>query len=168
MSETFKEYLIKQKKSPLDLLAQVGLVISALIIVFLLLRFGGDFIGPILIVGVVFGVGYLFAFFSKEYEYILTNNEMDIDVIYNRSRRKRLLTVDMKKIDIMASIEDKDHASDINKEGKLINASDNAKNKNTYAIIAPQETGLLKILITPNESFLNELYKQAPSKVIKY
>lgn len=169
MSEVFKEYLIKQKKSPKDVLVQVALCVAAFIVGSILFVVGGDFIGPLLICGIIFGTYYLFGKFNREYEYILTNNELDIDVIYNRNSRKRVLTINMKKIEIMASIKDTNHSSEINKPGlKVINASDNTNKENTYAIITETEkNGLCKVLITPNEALLTELYKQAPNKVYK-
>lgn len=169
MSDVFKEYLIKQKKSPKDLLAQTGLVAGALIISIILFVVGGNFLGPILIVGVIFGTGFLFNKFSREYEYILTNNEVDIDVVYNRTSRKRIITIDMRKINIMASIKDDRYSSELNKPGmKLINASDNSNDENTYAIIAETEKfGLCKILMSPNDALLDALFKQAPNKVFK-
>ncbi len=169
MSEVFKEYLIKQKKSPKDVMAQMGLVTGAAILSIALFILGGDFIGPLLIVGIIFGTGFLFNKFSREYEYILTNNELDIDVIYNRNARKRVITFDMKKINLMASIADERYTNEINRPGmKVINASDNENKENTYAIITDTEkNGLCKILITPNDTLLDELYKQAPNKVYK-
>lgn len=169
MSEVFKEYLIKQKKTPKDAIAQTGLCIVAFLISAILFFIGGNFIGPVLICIIIFGTYYLIGKFNREYEYILTNNELDIDVIYNRNARKRVMTINMKKIEIMASIKDSNHSGEINKQGlKLINASDNTNGANTYAIITDTENnGLCKVLITPNESLLNELYKQAPNKIYK-
>lgn len=167
MSEIFKEYLIKQKKSTTDVLAQVGIVVAALIISILAFTLGGQLIGPIVVIAAIFGAGYLFSHFSREYEYILTNNELDIDVVYNRSRRKRVTTIDIKKIDIMASTHDSRYTAELNKQAKLVNASDNQNGPNTYAIIGPTQLGYCKVLITPNEQFLNDLYRQAPNKVFK-
>lgn len=169
MSEVFKEYLIKQKKSQVDLAMQIGLVVGAVVLSVASFLMGGDFIGPILIVGILFGTVYLFNRFSREYEYILTNNELDIDVIYNRTSRKRVITFDMKKIDIMASIKDDRHTAELNRGNfKVINASDNTNEANTYAIIAQSEKyGACKILITPNDALLEDLYRQAPNKVFK-
>lgn len=61
MSETFKEYLIKQKKSSTDILAQIGLVVATIILIGVAFLYGGDFIGPILIVGILFGAGFYLA-----------------------------------------------------------------------------------------------------------
>lgn len=169
MAEVFKEYLIKQKKSPKDMMMQIGLVVGATILSVIALAVGKDFIGPLVIVGIVFGTGFLFNKFSREYEYILTNNELDIDVIFNRTSRKRVITINMKKIEIMASIKDEQHVAQLNKEGyKIINASENTNEANTYAIITQSEKfGACKILITPNDTMLEYLYRQAPNKVFK-
>lgn len=169
MAEVFKEYLIKQKKSPKDMMMQVGLVVGAIILSVIAFIVGGDFIGPLVIVGIVFGTGFLFNKFSREYEYILTNNELDIDVIFNRASRKRIITINMKKIDIMASIKDERYGAELNKAGlKVINASENTNEADTYAIITQSEKyGTCKVLITPNDVMLDHLYKQAPNKVFK-
>lgn len=169
MAEVFKEYLIKQKKSPKDMMMQVGLVVGAIVLSVIAFIVGGDFIGPLVIVGIVFGTGFLFNKFSREYEYILTNNELDIDVVFNRASRKRIITINMKKIDIMASIKDERYGAELNKAGlKVINASENTNEADTYAIITQSEKyGTCKILITPNDVMLDHLYKQAPNKVFK-
>lgn len=168
MSEVFKEYLIKQKKSSKDAIMQTGLCIGAVILGLIAFAIGGPFLGPLLVCGIVFGAYYLFCKLNKEYEYILTNNELDIDVIYNRSSRKRVITLDMKKIDIMASIKDKAHEKELGKAYKVINASENTNEADTYAIIGSNDKyGSFKILITPNEALLNDMYRQSPSKVFK-
>ncbi|PHV69953.1 hypothetical protein CS063_13305 [Sporanaerobium hydrogeniformans] len=167
MAEIFKEYLIKQKKSSKDVLMQTLIMGAAAVLIIIAFLLGGAFLGPVIILIVLFGAGTLFIKFNREYEYILTNNELDIDVIYNKSKRKRVTTIDMKKIEAMVSIKDTNNQGKIERFNKLINASDNNDGADTYAIISSQDNTLCKILITPNASFLNELYKQAPHKVIK-
>ena len=168
MSDIFKEFRIEQKKTPQDRLKQIGLVLGTIIVCIVLLNINFS-IGFLLDIGAVCGAGYLMSRLSKEYEYALTNNEIDIDVIYNKNSRRRVITIDMKKIHIMASIKDDRHSGEINKPGmKVINASDNANDESTYAIITESEkVGLCKVLISPNDTLLNELYKQAPNKVFK-
>ncbi len=167
MAETFKEYLIKQKKSTMDTAAQAGIVIAAAIVIMIGFTPGLPFIGPIIILVTLFAAVTFFNRFNKEYEYILTNNELDIDVIYNKSKRKRVITVNMKSIEIMASIHDTAKSHELQKGNKVINASDGKNGADTYAIIFSKDSALYKVLVTPNESFLNEMYKQAPHKVFK-
>lgn len=168
MADVFKEYRIEQKKTSQDHLKQVGIVVGAIAmcIVLLMINFS---IGFMLDIAVVCGAGYLVSRLNKEYEYTLTNSEIDIDVIYNKNSRKRIITIDIKKANVMASIKDERHLDEINKPNlKVINTSDNANDESTYAIITESEkVGLCKVLISPNDSLLDELYKQAPNKVFK-
>mgnify|MGYP003196545864 CR=1 FL=1 len=168
MADVFKEYRIEQKKTPQDRLKQVGVVVGAIIVCLVLLMINFS-IGFMLDIAVVCGAGYLLSKLNKEYEYTLTNSEIDIDVIYNKNSRKRIITIDIKKANVMASIKDERHLDEINKTGlKVINTSDNANDESTYAIITESEkVGLCKVLISPNDTLLDELYKQAPNKVFK-
>ncbi|MDF2613939.1 MAG: hypothetical protein K0S71_1725 [Clostridia bacterium] len=167
MAEIFKEYLVKQKKSASDNLAQTGVVAGAILIAAIALFLGGQLIGPIVILAVLFGAATFFNKFNREYEYILTNNELDIDVIFNRSKRKRVITINMKTIEVMASIQDETRKHLLEKASKVINASDGKNGANTYVIMVSKDSVMYKILVTPNEAFLNEMYKQAPHKVFK-
>ncbi|MCL2083967.1 MAG: hypothetical protein FWH06_01755, partial [Oscillospiraceae bacterium] len=63
---------------------------------------------PMLIFAFAGGLYLLFLLYrhlNVEFEYILTNGEMDIDRITGKSRRKRLLTVDCRALEVCAPIE---------------------------------------------------------------
>jgi len=57
---------------------------------------------PLTVVGAFWGMRLLLRRLNLEYEYIVTNGEMDIDKIMGRSSRKRLMTVDCRNFDILA------------------------------------------------------------------
>ena len=167
MADVYKEYLVKRKKKIVHSLIQVVVVVLGVFLSLLGFSFLGGFLGTIVSVAVIF-VGYkLFLRCDREYEYILTNSELDIDVIYSKQARKTIFTLDMKKIDKMVSIKDEKYANDLKRPAKVIDASDGNKIKGTYAILLPEEKGYKKILITPDENFLSLLYKAAPSKVVR-
>lgn len=165
MGDVFKEQLVAQKMSQKDKAQRIIIIIGAVLLGIVAFVIGGAFIGPLAIVGLVFGAAFLASKYKREYEYSLTNNEVDIDVIYNKERRKKILTIDFKKIDIMASIKDERHQESLERAQKTINASDGEFTKDTYAIIYPVEGVPTKILITPNEEMRTLMYKQAPHKV---
>nr|WP_302599571.1 DUF6106 family protein [uncultured Cellulosilyticum sp.] len=169
MQATFKEYMIKQKKSAKDITMQALIVVCAAVIILLAMTMGGAIFGPIITIAALLGAGYLFIMFSREYEYILTNEELDIDVIYNRSKRKRVTTVNLRKIDVMAAMDDANHRHEIDGKGvaKVINASDNSNDKNTYVIIGQTQFGATKIILSPSEDFLDEMFRQSPNKIFR-
>ncbi|MGL4739050.1 MAG: hypothetical protein ACRCW2_16505 [Cellulosilyticaceae bacterium] len=165
MGDIFKEQLIAQKMSQKDKIQRIIIVVAAVLLGIIAFAVGGTFIGPVIIVGLVFGTAFLISKYKKEYEYSLTNNELDIDIIYNKERRKSLLTINLKQIDIMASIKDERHKASLERAQKTINASDGEHTEATYALIYPIEGVPTKILLTPNEEMRTLIYKQAPHKV---
>lgn len=167
MGDVFKEQLVKTKATNKDKAQIVIISIAAVLLSIVSFIFAG-LIAPLIILGIVWGCIYLTSFFKKEYEYSLTNNELDIDIIYNKERRKKLLDIDLKKMDIMASIKDDRHKEALERAQKTIDVSDAEYTQNTYAIIYAKQGTLTKVLISPNEEMLNLMYKQAPHKVFKY
>ena len=168
MGDVFKEQLVpmtmsKKDKAQRTIIWTVSVLVA--IVLFIALPI---FMAPILAVGVVFLAMFLSNKLKKEHEYILTNNMLDIDVIYNKEKRKRVIELDLKEINVMASIKDERHQDELARGQKIINASDGNGTKETYAIMCPKDGQVVKILITPNEDMLNLMYKQAPNKVFKF
>jgi hypothetical protein len=166
MGDVFKEQLIKAKPTSKDKMLKAGLIVGIVAVcLFAFVCLG--FLFPIIAVIAIFGGIYLLQFTSREYEYCLTNNELDVDVIYNKQRRKRLLTVDIKKINLCASIKDDKYREDLARGQKVIDVSDGLEGKETYGIVYGEEGQTVKLLFTPNSEMLGLIYKQAPHKVHK-
>lgn len=164
-NDVFKEQLVKVKQSGKTTVKKALLIIAAVIIGFLALLLGGAFLGPIVIVALVFGTSYLVKSMNLEYEYILTNNELDIDKIMNKERRKRCFTIDINEIDIMANINNDMYKAQLDRAEKTINVSSNEEGKDIYAIIFILDDILTKLIFEPNEEMRKAIYRQAPSKV---
>ncbi|MGL4799423.1 MAG: hypothetical protein ACRCWY_08535 [Cellulosilyticaceae bacterium] len=168
MGDVFKEQLVGMKMSS-KAKVQQGIIWSVTVLVAItVFLFLGTFIASIVILGMGWGALFLTGKLKKEHEYILTNNELDIDVIYNKERRKKIMTIDLKKIDLMASIKDEKHKESLVRAQKSLNASDGEGTQDTYAILYAHNGELTRILITPNEEMLTLIYKQAPHKVMRY
>jgi len=101
MSEAYKELLIKQKENGRDkvigfTMAAIAGLSCAAAILFHPLAF---------IPAILFAILSYVLYFRKmhvEYEYIYMDKELRIDRIYNQSKRKRVATLDLSKLDIMA------------------------------------------------------------------
>lgn len=94
------EYMVKKKNTALDWVKQIGVVVISIVIASFIIRFvtfDPNFspfigIGYMLALGVMYLGYYLYRNMSVEYEYILTNGDMDIDKIMARSNRKRIIS----------------------------------------------------------------------------
>lgn len=97
MNDFMYEQLIARKAKVTDYF--IRMLIIALIVV--LVIFGFAFVGflALLLAAVLTLLAVLFIFprLKVEYEYILLNHEIQIDIIYNQSRRKNLLEFDILK-----------------------------------------------------------------------
>jgi ABC-type multidrug transport system fused ATPase/permease subunit len=59
---------------------------------------------------ILIGLFYIRVNMRLEYEYAFTNGILDVDKVVNNTKRKHLLSVDMRKITIMAPVEDARYA----------------------------------------------------------
>jgi len=165
MNDIFKEQLVAVKPNKTTSLKKTGIVIAAVIIGIVGFVFGGGFIGPLVVVGVVIGGSYLVKSFNLEYEYALTNDELDIDKIMNKERRKRLFTVNIKDIEMMAHVTDGMRKGDMERAQKTIDVSSGEEGPDTYVILFRHQNNLTKLIFEPNDSIQRNIFRQAPSKV---
>lgn len=98
MADTYIEYLVKKRSGTKDILLKLLIVVAAVVLtlaLFLLSPILGAFsmIGYMLGCGVIYGAYRLIGMMNLEYEYLLTNGDLDIDKIMNRNSRKRMLSV---------------------------------------------------------------------------
>ena len=103
MADIFVEYMVVKRNTSKEVLLRIGLFLAALVIAVLSFLFlfpiGAGGIGLLLVVGAFYGAYYLSSSMNKEFEYIVTNGEMDVDCIMARRKRKRLITVKCKDFD---------------------------------------------------------------------
>ena len=156
MSSIFKEQIVKRRPTFKDKLMSVGLIGGALFIGFLGL-FNAGFLGPIIFAAVAFGAWFLMSFLKREYEYAFTDGELDIDVIYNRSRRKRLFTARVNDIEIMAHVEDQTHMGAFQGAQDIRDYSSGVVGNDTYAFLLNHNGKRTKVIIEPNAVMLKAM-----------
>ncbi|MGC4019470.1 MAG: hypothetical protein QM793_09795 [Muricomes sp.] len=102
MNDTFYEQLVTRKTSAGNIVARIA-IIAALA---LFLIFSTPLLGLFsIIITAVLAFGAYYFIFQKlnvEYEYTLLNYDMEIDVIYNKSKRQELISFDVRQSEIMA------------------------------------------------------------------
>lgn len=170
--DIFIEYLIKQKRSSktkaLMVLTISGAVILEIVAAFFLLMAPKlSFFIFLLMVGVIYGAWYVMKYFNVEYEYIVTNGEMDVDKIIAQSKRKRVTTVNFKSMEIMAPVGGQ-HKREFENQSipKTIDASVSPNEKGSYFIVTRTEKlGMLKLIFTPDDRIIKSAQYSAPRKV---
>ena len=162
MNDSIYEHIVARKSSPLDLVKKL-LIIFLLIIIFIVaFTILGTFSFLfMLILGFLTHV-FIFSKLDKEYEYTLLNHDMDVDVIYSRQKRKRVLSFDFQKAEIIAP-RNSPRLRSYNIE-KTYDFSSGDPNEKTFAIIIPLEQKRTCVIIEPDQGMINHMRPWMGSK----
>ena len=161
-SETYVECLVARKSSALMQFLKILLIMLAAAFIFIGLM--GPFVA--LLIGIVCAVGAYFAVQQAtiEYEYLYLDREISIDKIMGRSRRKRVATYEVDRMEIMAPMNSY-HLDDYRKRDVK------AKDYSTGVVPEPDTRyamyyeGNEMIIFEPSEALINAVRNVAPRKV---
>ena len=188
MEDIFLEHLVQKKKTVVDNIRTVciitGGVILTLGLLALMLMLAVSFgtpegggarqivftIGLLLIAAVWYLIIFLLNSFKIEYEYIVTNNEIDIDKVLAKKGRKHLITIDIHNATIMARTDDAENNQAYKNppEGvKVLNYSAMSDTGFTYFIDCNVEDKRTIVLFQPTQKMVEALWKYNPRAVKK-
>lgn len=168
----FTEYIIKQKKSPKVYLAAAGMVLLTLIVWYFSLYFLANpmFSGIVglLDAGMVYFTYIIITNFDVEYEYIATNTDLDIDRIIHRRKRKRIASLRLNEIELMAPVGYAEFKHEENGSFKNVYmAAISADHPDAYYIIYEKNGERNKLIFNPTEKIIEYSQRMAPRKVFK-
>ncbi|MBO4433301.1 MAG: hypothetical protein J5852_07215 [Clostridia bacterium] len=155
--DAFCEQLVTVKKGAKFYLGVIGLWFAVFLIFFISLRFMA--FGLILTVAAGYGAYYLMAFLAIEYEYIITDDILDIDIIYSKRSRKRIASFKLSEVE---SVEKYDGGELDKRRYKQIVVACNKDFKDAYKFVFSGDSGLKVAVIEPNEKTRNEMLKSIP------
>jgi len=114
----------------------------------------------IVIAGVIWLASYILKGLSVEYEYILTNKDLDVDKITGKRKRKRLVTLDLLTAEAFSRYgEDFDIKPDV-----TVSAHNNAYNNLWYLVARHKTHGKTLLLFSPSEEFAAALNDALPPR----
>ena len=169
-NDVFKEQLVKREKNGKDTMKKIGIIIGALVLIIILsmipfiIRLG--LLLPLIVV-----IGWLAIFFirrlNQEFEYVFTNGELDIDRIYNKSKRKRALSIDVRSIHVLINAKHPDYQQETNNIKETFDFSSGIETDNLYAAVLDHDGKRTKLLMEPNDTLLDAIKMYIPRKVKK-
>lgn len=164
-SDSFSERIVTKKKSATDKLMILGVFAIGFGAIYTILmnmeKVVNFFI--FLIAAVLFAMYHALNQFNIEYEYAITNGEIDIDKIISRSRRKRIISVDSRDFEYFAPL---------NSETKNVyNANDYAKKIDVFS--SPDAKGIYfayfikngqktRLAFQPSEKMIEDIKMRMP------
>ena len=169
MDDVFIEYRVMKKRDKSDK-AKIALVTVAAAFVFLIFLACGVLITSFFVlldIGVIYGWWFLLTLFNVEYEYALTNGEIDIDKITAKRKRKRLITVDLRKIDLLAPVSGAGHKREFESPDfrTKIDAASSPESPNAYFMVfSHPKSGYTRVIFEPDSRMLESAKMFCPRK----
>ena len=118
--------------------------------------------------GMVYFTYIVITSFNIEYEYIATNTELDIDKIINRRKRKRILSLRLSEIELMAPVGYSELLSQENGNfAKVHMAAIEQNHPDAYYIIYEKNGEKNKLIFNPTDKIIEYAKRMATSKVYK-
>jgi uncharacterized membrane protein YeaQ/YmgE (transglycosylase-associated protein family) len=164
--DIFIEKIVKRHKSIVDILLILLIVIGAIVISYLLMLFIPQF-AMFLIIAVFYGAYILISKFNIEYEYALTNGDLDIDMIISQKKRKRLLSVNCKEFDMVARVNSSQYTREIKECKNVKDYTSRSKNAEAWFISMRKDGQHTVILFEPLGKMIDSFAVYIPRKVFK-
>ncbi|MDD6877373.1 MAG: DUF6106 family protein [Clostridiaceae bacterium] len=177
MGDTFLEYIVKKAPETKTSLLKVAIILGTVFVCYFgmvfimssetLAQFGSIFL--LLICGIVYGAYRLFTSFNLEFEYIVTNGELDVDKIIARRSRKRLCSLRPVEVEIMAPYNDEyKNQYDRGEFALTVDASSSKYAKSRWFILADtKKYGRVRLLWEPTDKMIENMRTYMPRKVMK-
>ena len=159
--DNIAEQLVEKRSTGADTAKKILISAAALILAsfFMYLAMMGAFTMVIFAVLVLAGGVWLLGGFGIEYEYIVTNNEMDIDKIIGRRKRKRMITVDISQAEDFAPYpSEQDTQVDA-----TVHAYSGSETDAYYLIAKHSSYGTVKLIFNPNEKIREAIMQELPN-----
>ena len=166
---SYAEYLVSRKKNVFDyviilLVIFAGVSATLCLAGFLMLQLYGMF-AALAIAAVWFVVYSVICSRNIEYEYCVTENVLDVDIITAKKKRKRLVSIDLKNAEIIAPATH-DYSQQYNKEG-LNNKLDASMGENGildfFVIYLDDDDRVSRLVFTPDKTVLDLIKRVNPS-----
>ena len=164
MSEAFKELLIKQRESKKDKLLGIAMVVAAVVsllsslLIHFLFLFGA----------IAFGILSYVVYFRKmkvEYEYTYMDRELRIESIYNESKRKSVVVLDLNKMEILAKENSHHLDSYKNRQVKEMDFSTGEEDTEELSTYVMYYKGTDKYYLSLTDDFVKAIRQLMPHKV---
>lgn len=162
MSDFYTEQLVKRKAGSKELMMKLLLLISIVGAVFLSFIFT---FGILIAIVVIVAAVLLFRKLDVEYEYSYYNGELDIDVIYHKAKRKRIFSMEVSDLEMLAPVDAPEMRG--YQQLKVYDYSSGNKDAKLYALVVAKNGQKSKIIFEPRMEIVEGFFLKAPRKVIR-
>ena len=166
--DIFLEKIVKKKKTIIDYAIISGIIILSLFLmrVILSFRFLSSF-APLFVVGIGYFGYVLIRNRSIEYEYIVTNGDLDIDMIIAQRKRKRIFSGSYKDFEMIAKLTSGQYDYNNQNNKNRIVAVSSMDSSDVYFISVIKEGKKTLVFFEPHAKMVESFKKYIPRKVFE-
>ena len=164
--DMFMEKIIKRRKSTMDMLLIAAIIIAAIVASLLLFALVPGF-SAILVAGVIYLAYFLITKRNIEYEYAVTNGDLDIDAIVNQRKRKRVFSANCKDFELVVKVKSDKYSREIKECKNVKDFASHAEHADVWFIYMSQGAPTV-ILFEPTSQMIDHFYTFSPRKVFRY
>jgi len=164
--DTFIEKIVAKKKDFKDVLITIAVILGALILIPVVLNIPiiNQF-ALIIITGIIYLAYRLIRARNIEYEYLVTNGDLDIDIIIDQRKRKRIFSANCKDFDILAKVKSRHFNSSVQNIQKRIIAASDINSPDAYFFTMNYQGEKTLVVFEPDERMLNNFRLFIPRKI---
>ncbi|MBE6903527.1 MAG: hypothetical protein E7480_02860 [Ruminococcaceae bacterium] len=169
--DVFLEKIVKKRATAVDIAINLLLVVAAIILFLVIAVFATAYLGALgIFIGFaeLYGAWYLLSSRSLEYEYSLTNGELDVDCIIAQRKRKKLASLNCREFEIIAPVNN-EHKREIEAPGiknKIFAVSHPQSEGQYFGIFNDTEKGRTLLVFEPDERMIESFKTYIPRKVM--
>jgi len=160
------EKIVEKKKDGKDYLISFALVFVSIIVMLVVLQiqFLAQFM-LLIIVGIIYADVKIITGRNVEFEYLVTNGEIDIDKIIARRKRKRIFSANCKSFDLVAKVTSGDFTPQIQNINNRLIYSSTLTGDSVYFISLKYKGESTVVFFEPTEKMLINFKKYIPRNV---
>ena len=162
--DNYSEQLVPRVSTGADKAKKIAISVAAILLASMLmwLAIVFSFFSLILLVFVVLGGSvWIISNMDVEYEYIVTNDELDIDKIIGRRKRKRMITLDLRSAEDFGTYPITDEPN----VDATVHATTGYEKDAHYMLFQHGSYGKVMLIFNPNEKTREAIMQEIPNQL---
>jgi len=165
----FVEKLIKKKKTPKDIMISVGIIVVSLVVAVAVFFIVTPYLG---LMTLVLPIGILYLGINLEmrtnleFEYLVTNDCLDIDKIVAQKKRIRIFSGSCKEFETVAKVSSTHYGYHVTNGAEVIFAGSAMDAVDLYFIALSYQGRKTVVYFEPNARMLEYLKRFIPRKIL--
>lgn len=164
--DVFIEQLVVKKKDIKDLLYYSIIGLGNLVLIYLMISVSFfKYLIPLIVICLIYANYFLIIKRNIEFEYIVTNGDLDIDIIISKKKRKRIVSTKIKEFELVASIKSDKLTPEIQNIKNVVHTESSMEAEGLYFGVFNCNGRKTLLVMEPGEKVLNAIKAASPRKV---